>query len=182
MSRNIEIKAKVNNSNHLRLLTEKIADTSTQLIFQEDTFFYSPSGRLKLRIFDPNRGELIYYQRSDQVGPKESNYMISTTTEPHSLKEVLTSAYGVRGVIRKQRELYTVGQTRIHLDRVEGLGEFLELEFVMQIGQTDIEGIETLEDLMGKLGIERKDLINCAYIDLLNQMPTSAHVESGQKN
>jgi len=169
MPRNIEIKAKVHHSDHLRLLAEKISGTPAQLIFQEDTFFYSHSGRLKLRIFAPNRGELIYYQRSDQEGPKESNYIISTTTEPHSLKRVLTSAYGVRGVIRKQRELYIIGQTRIHLDRVEGLGEFLELEFVMQIGQTDIEGMGTLEDLMGKLGIKKKDLISCAYIDLLSQ-------------
>jgi len=169
MPRNIEIKAKVHNVNHLRLLIEKIAGTPVQLIFQEDTFFYSPSGRLKLRIHSPDRGELIYYQRPDQNGPKESNYIISSTTEPHSLKEVLTSAYGVRGVIQKQRELYRVGQTRIHLDRVEGLGEFLELEFVMQKGQTDAEGMETLEHLMDELGIERKDLINCAYIDLLSQ-------------
>jgi len=169
MPRNIEIKAKVHNVNHLRLLIEKIAGPPVQLIFQEDTFFYSPSGRLKLRIYAPDRGELIYYQRPDQNGPKESNYIISPTTEPHLLKEVLTSAYGVRGVIQKQRELYRIGQTRIHLDRVEGLGEFLELEFVMQKGQTDAEGTETLEYLMNKLGIEKKDMINCAYIDLLNQ-------------
>jgi predicted adenylyl cyclase CyaB len=166
MPRNIEIKAKVHNVNHLRLLIEKIAGTPVQLIFQEDTFFYSPSGRLKLRIYAPDKGELIYYQRPDQNGPKESDYIISPTTEPHSLKEVLTSACGVRGVIRKQRELYRVGQTRIHLDRVEGLGEFLELEFVMQKGQTEAEGMETLEYLMDKLGIERKDLINCAYINM----------------
>jgi predicted adenylyl cyclase CyaB len=170
MPRNIEIKAKVHNSNHLRLLIENIAGTPVQLIFQEDIFFNSHSGRLKLRILSPDRGELIYYQRPDQNGPKESNYIISPTTEPHSLKKVLTSAYGVRGIIQKQRELYRVGQTRIHLDRVEGLGEFLELEFVMQKGQTDAEGMETLEYLMDKLGIERKDLINCAYIDLLSQM------------
>jgi predicted adenylyl cyclase CyaB len=167
MPRNIEIKAKVHNVNHLRLLIEKIAGTPAQLIFQEDTYFHSSSGRLKLRIYTPERGELIYYQRSNQEGPKESNYIISTTSEPRSLKEVLTSAYGVRGVILKQRELYRVGQATIHLDRVEGLGEFLELEFVMQNGQTDAEGMETLEHLMDKLGIEGKDLINCAYIDLL---------------
>jgi predicted adenylyl cyclase CyaB len=169
MPRNIEIKAKIHNGNHLRPLIEKIADTPVQLIFHEDIFFNSPSGRLKLRIFTADRGELIYYQRPDQDGPKDSNYIISPTTEPHSLKEVLTSAYGVRGVIRKQRELYRVGQTRIHLDRVDGLGEFLELEFVMQKDQTDIDGIKTLEELMYKLGIEKKDLINCAYIDLLSQ-------------
>jgi predicted adenylyl cyclase CyaB len=167
MPRNIEIKAKVHNAEYLRLLVEKISGTPAQILFQEDTFFYSPSGRLKLRIHAPDRGELIYYQRSDQEGPKESNYIISPTAEPHSLKKVLTSAYGVRGVIRKQREIYVVGQTRIHLDRVEGLGEFLELEFVVKGDQTDTEGKKILEEVMGKLGIEGKDLINCAYIDLL---------------
>ena len=167
MPRNIEIKAKVHNSDHLRLLAEKISGAPAQLIFHEDTFFYSPSGRLKLRIYTPERGELIYYQRPDQDVPKESDYIISITTKPNSLKEVLTSACGVRGVVRKWREIYIVEQTRIHLDHVEGLGEFIELEFVMQKEQTDIDGMKTLEELMSKLGIEKKDLISCAYIDLL---------------
>jgi predicted adenylyl cyclase CyaB len=169
MPRNIKIKAKVHNVNHLRLLIEKIASTPVQLIFQEDTFFNSPSGRLKLRIYAPDRGELIYYHRPDQDGPKESEYIISPTTEPHSLKEVLTSASGVQGIIRKRRELYTIGQPRVHPDQVEGLGEFLELEFVFQKDQTDTEGTKTRGELMGKLGIEKKDLISCAYIDLLSQ-------------
>jgi predicted adenylyl cyclase CyaB len=141
MPKNIEIKAKVHDSAKLRLRAEEISRTPAQVIFQEDTFFCTLRGRMKLRVIGNDRGELIFYQRADQNGAKESDYVISVTTEPHSLKEVLTGAYGVQGVIRKRRELYLVGQTRIHIDEVEGLGEFVELEYIMQTDETSEEGM-----------------------------------------
>ena len=76
-------------------------------------------------------------------------------------------ALGVRGVIRKTRYLYMVGQTRIHLDDVEGLGHFMELEVVMQEGQSDVEGQAIAEDLMHRLGFREDALIEGAYMDLI---------------
>ena len=78
-------------------------------------------------------------------------------------------ALGVRGVVRKKRYLYLAGQTRIHLDDVEGLGQFMELEVVLRDGQSDADGQSIAEDLMAKLGVRTEDLLEGAYMDLLEK-------------
>lgn len=164
---NIEIKARVRNFDEIRRRAENLSDTPVEVIPQEDTFFNTPQGRLKLRLLSADRGQLIYYTRPDQEGPKRSDYHISHTSDPANLKRVLELAYGIRGVIQKTRYLYLVGQTRVHLDDVEGLGQFMELEVVMREGQSDAEGQAIAEDLMASLGVERSDLLEGAYMDLL---------------
>ena len=170
MARNIEIKARVSDPAALRRRAAALSDTPAELIPQEDTFFNVPQGRLKLRVIRPNYGQLIYYQRPDAAGPKQSDYHISVTPEPQTMKNVLTRSLGVRGVVNKQRWLYLVGPTRIHLDQVEGLGSFMELEVVLQAGQSPAEGQAIAADLMAQLGIREQHLIEGAYIDLLENM------------
>ena len=118
-------------------------------------------------MFDGRRSQLIYYTRADQDGPKRSDYEIFETDDPDRLKTILAAAYGIRGVVKKTRYLYLVGQTRVHLDDVEGLGQFMELEVVMQEGQSDAEGEQIAQDLMIRLGVEGSDLLEGAYMDLL---------------
>ena len=83
------------------------------------------------------------------------------------MKLVLERAYGIRGVVKKTRYLYLAGQTRIHVDDVEGLGQFMELEVVLREGQGDAEGQAIAEGLMASLGVERADLLEGAYMDLI---------------
>ncbi len=166
MPANIEIKARVND--RLRFhRTAKDLSSSQATIQQEDTFFRCPYGRLKLRSFPDGTGELIHYDRPDGAGPKVSRYSISRTDEPDSLRDTLSRALGIVGIVRKIRHLFVVGQTRVHLDEVEGLGTFAELEVVMQPGQTWEKGKSIAADLMKKLNICEADLIDGAYIDLL---------------
>ena len=169
MPANIEIKARVRDFADIKSRAEKLSDTSVEVILQEDTFFNVPQGRLKLRILAPDRSQLIFYTRPDQEGPKRSDYHISYSSDPENLKHVLELAYGIRGVVKKTRYLYLVGQTRVHLDDVKGLGQFMELEVVMREGQGDAEGQAIAEDLMTSLGVERSDLIDGAYMDLLEK-------------
>jgi predicted adenylyl cyclase CyaB len=164
---NIEIKARVRQFDEIQRRAEDLSDTPVEVISQEDIFFNTPHGRLKLRVLSKDRGQLIYYVRPDQEGPKRSDYHISLTSEPSNLKRVLELAYGIRGVIRKTRYLYLVGQTRVHLDDVEGLGQFMELEVVIPDGQTDAVGQAIAEELMKRLGVERSDLLEGAYMDLI---------------
>ena len=164
---NIEIKSCVRDSARIRALAETLAGDAGERLEQEDVFFRSPHGRLKLRISSTISGELIYYERKDQAGPKQSRYLISRTSEPESLKSVLRESLGIRGIVRKRRTLYRIGQTRIHLDEVDGLGFFVELEVVMNDGQSPAEGTKIAHDLMSQLEIEPSDLIEQAYIDLL---------------
>ena len=172
MPSNIEIKARVRDFEEIRARAEKLSDTPVQAIPQEDTFFNVEKGRLKLRILAPDQSQLIYYTRPDQEGPKRSDYHITRSPDPENLKRVLELACGIRGVVRKTRYLYLVGQTRVHLDDVEGLGQFMELEVVLEEGQSDAEGQRIAEELMSALGVERGDLIDGAYMDLLEKPST----------
>jgi predicted adenylyl cyclase CyaB len=176
---NIEIKARLRNFDEIRRRAEDLSDAPVEVIPQEDTFFNTPQGRLKLRLLEAGRGQLIYYARPDQEGPKRSDYHISHTSDPLNLKRVLELAYGIRGVVRKTRYLYLVGQTRVHLDDVEGLGQFMELEVVLGEGQSDAEGQAIADELMTSLGIERSDLLEGAYMDLLEPSAGFKRGENG---
>jgi predicted adenylyl cyclase CyaB len=164
---NIEIKARVHDLQALQGRAEALSDEPVVVIPQEDTFFNVPKGRLKLRQLTPDHGQLVYYERRNDAGPKRSHYLLAATAEPEALKAALTAALGVRGVVRKTRYLYTTGQTRIHLDRVESLGDFMELEVVLRTGQTDAEGQAIARKLMERLEVREADLIEGAYMDLL---------------
>ncbi len=169
MPSNIEIKARVRDFARLQQAAERLSDTPCQVIPQEDTFFNCPHGRMKIRVLSPQHGQLVYYQREDTTGPKRSDYQIFETDDPAGLKTILAKAYGVRGVIDKTRYLYMVGQTRIHLDAVRGLGTFMELEVVLQSGQADADGQAIAQGLMEALGIEAEDLVDSAYMDLVEK-------------
>lgn len=174
MPSNIEIKARVRDFESIRRLAENISDLPCEVLPQEDTFFNTPHGRLKLREISGRPAQLIYYDRPDQEGPKRSNYHLFATPDPENLKRTLELAYGIRGVVRKTRYLYMAGQTRIHLDEVESLGHFLELEVVLNDDQTDREGEEIARELMSRLGIQPSDLLNAAYMDMLEKDPSGA--------
>jgi predicted adenylyl cyclase CyaB len=167
MPSNVEIKARVIDLEQFRVIAKSLADTSSTILNQEDIFFVVPHARLKLRILAADRGELILYHRPNMAGPKTSTYRIAPTSDPIALKEILSAVLPVLGVIKKRRELYLVGQTRVHLDQVEGLGDFVELEVVLHEGQSADEGTAIARDLMNRLQIADEQLVDKAYIDLL---------------
>ena len=167
MARNVEIKARVENIRPVLARAAELADEGPVEIVQDDTFFACNNGRLKLRAFPSGEGELIFYRRTDQKGPKESYYVLYPTTSPDALRETLSMAYGRTGRIRKHRTLFMSGRTRIHLDCVEDLGNFLELEVVLAEGESAEEGETVARSLMQKLGIHEDQLVEGAYVDLL---------------
>lgn len=174
MARNIEIKARVADPAGLAAKAAAIADEGPVAIFQDDTFFRSEAGRLKLRDFGDGTGELIHYFRPDQAGPKLSSYMLSPTTAPANLRESLKLANGITGRVIKHRTLYLVGQTRVHLDHVEHLGHFMELEVVLDDAETLADGTRIAHELMARLDIAPDALIDGAYVDLLRAAGVSA--------
>ena len=125
MASNVEIKARVQDFDGLRSRAERLSQTPVQVIPQQDTFFFTKKGRLKLRELGSGSAQLIYYERPNREGPKRSDYHILETADAELLKSVLGLALGVRGVVRKVRYLYLIGQTRLHLDDVEDLGQWL---------------------------------------------------------
>lgn len=168
MARNVEIKARLTGGIESLLSRARVlADGPEVQIEQDDTFFGCAHGRLKLRDFGDGTGELIHYERADAHGPKLSDYVRAPTSDPAALRDALTRAQGVQGRVRKTRWLLMVGQTRVHLDRVRGLGDFMELEVVLRDGQSAADGEAIAERLMSELDIARTQRVAGAYLDLL---------------
>jgi len=166
MARNTEIKSRLHSLEAVIKQISRMESSEPAVLNQEDTFFNIPDGRLKWRSMDQH-SELIFYKRPDTSGPSISQYKRVETTGQPELKQMLQESLGVKGIVKKKRRLFIVGQTRIHLDEVEGLGNFLELEVVLQEHQNNAEGEAIIKDLMMQLKIDHKDLIKSAYIDLL---------------
>ena len=173
MPSNIEIKARVADPARQRTLAERLAQSPPTVLRQEDTFFPCAHGRLKLRQLSESHGELIAYHRADVSGTKQSDYLIYSTTTPATLRATLASALGTGVVVTKTRLLFMVGQTRIHLDEVENLGSFLELEVVLADNQDSGEGHRIAREIMAALEVAETDLIECAYADLLANESTA---------
>ena len=170
MARNVEIKARVADLDAVEARARVIATSGPEDIAQDDTFFRCAEGRLKLRELAPGEGQLIHYHRADEAGPKVSDYVISPTGSPATLREALARACGIIGRVVKRRRLYLVGQTRVHLDRVEGLGSFVELEVVLEDSQSLEEGEAIARDVMARIGIGAAELVTGAYLDLLEKV------------
>jgi predicted adenylyl cyclase CyaB len=165
---NIEIKAKLRNYGKIKKTVEALCSKPTDVVRQKDTFFYTKSGRLKLRE-TPNNSALIYYDRKDSVNPTLSEIQIHSVENTDSLKTILTQSIGIRGIVKKKRRLYHYDQTRIHLDDVESLGKFIELEVLLEKEQSFSSGVAVAKDLMKKFDIDKNDLIDVAYIDLIEE-------------
>jgi len=173
MARNIEIKARVADLPALAARAAAIADSGPVEIPQDDTFFGCANGRLKLRVYADGRGELIFYRRPDADGPKVSFYVLSPTDSPDTLREALSLANGLEGRVVKHRTVFMVGRTRVHLDRVQGLGDYMELEVVLADGESPDDGVREAHTLMARLGISSDSLVTGAYHDLLRARATT---------
>lgn len=178
MPRNIEIKAILKDREAIVAVVANKSNGPPQTIKQHDFFFRCNEGRLKLRVFDSGRGELIRYEREDIAAARSSRYHIARTSDPEILLDILTQTLGRIGEVKKTRVLYLIGQTRVHIDRVEGLGDFLELEVVLRADQSEDDGKRIAEELLTELEIEKGQLIAEAYVDLLH---ASSVIESGNR-
>jgi len=178
--RNIEAKYKPNKPSEIYDNIHNLCSSEEHHeILQEDIFFGTfGKGRTKLRANKSKGGfliysELIYYERPDEKGPKESNfirYRPHSLDDYESLKAFHSMASGVFGVVEKTREVFLYeGKHRIHFDNVKGLGEFVEIEIVMDENQPKEEGVKILTDLMNKIGLQETEYVDVAYIDLLKK-------------
>jgi predicted adenylyl cyclase CyaB len=167
MGRNIEIKAYLRDRRSVERAAQGMATEAPRALHQRDTFFPCSTGRLKLRELSEDRGELIHYERPDAAGPKASRYSIVETDRPAQLCRTLSDALGALVTVTKTRTLYMAGRTRIHLDEVDRLGAFVELEVVLAEGERPDDAREEAERLMDALGIDEADLVQGAYADML---------------
>ena len=165
---NVEIKARCADPEAVRDALRQHGAERRGLDHQIDTYFACASGRLKLR-----RGNietaLIHYQRADQAGPKESHVCLYHPHDADALEALLRAALEVRVVVDKQREIWFAGNVKMHVDEVEGLGSFVEIEAI------DDDGSHTRESLLAQcqtwmehFGVSDEDLLTSSYSDMVS--------------
>lgn len=169
--RNIELKARLRDWEAARRECRALDAHPQGDIHQLDTYFRAPEGRLKLREAQPGRTELVFYRRPNAPGPKACDYLLAPV-EP-SIKPLLTGALGVLATVDKTRTLYLWENVRIHLDRVTGLGEFIELEAVLSEEYDEEDGRRKLERLVESFGLRPDDLFDGSYLDMIRAAETA---------
>lgn len=170
MPANLELKAKVAESSTLRQIAEDIGATYIATMHQEDTYFYTTKGRLKLRVINDDKAELIFYDRDEKTNYRLSEYQIYPVAEKELMKKILQQAYGIRSVIKKQGQLFIYKNCRIHLDKVDGLGHFLEFEVMLDKSDNNhIQNEDTMKFLADKFSSQFLRIIQVSYSDLLEK-------------
>jgi predicted adenylyl cyclase CyaB len=165
---NLEIKARCADPDVVRERAEVVATRRLGVDRQVDTYFATERGRLKLRESSLSGGQLVPYLRPDQLGPKRAQFRVIPVEEPESLKALLTEILGVHRVVRKVREIWLHENVRIHLDQVEGLGSFVELEAAYDGSREALPAQQKkVRSLMDRLGIREEDLVDVSYEGLL---------------
>ena len=165
MPRNLELKARDRDPARSLGVCRELGAEDRGTLTQRDTYFAVPRGRLKLRE-EPGAATLIAYERPDLAGNKESRYRLVEVADPAGMLAALESTLGVVVVVSKTRRLFIHQNVRIHLDRVEGLGDFVEFEAVAAPDEDPSRFTGLLDDLRGRFGIRDEDLRRESYSDL----------------
>ena len=163
----VEIKARCTQAQRVRDYLRSHGADVRGIDHQTDTYFQVPHGRLKLREGSIENA-LIYYERADQESAKQSNVLLTKTPSDSALKAQLTQALGVLVVVKKQREIAFIDNVKFHIDHVEGLGHFVEIEAIDSEGTLGPERLRAqCQSFQNALGIQSHDLVAESYSDLL---------------
>ena len=171
---NVEIKARCGSSDLVRRVLKERKATFKGVDRQLDIYFNVPRGRLKLR--EGNiENSLIHYSRDDEAGPKKSVVTLYRPVANSALKEILTNSLGILVIVEKTREIYFIDNVKFHIDTVDRLGTFVEIE---AIDSTGAIGEETLrkqcEEYMNLFGIRAQDMIDHSYSDMILHLETQS--------
>ncbi len=163
---NLEIKAKTQIQDQQEALLRKAGAVFHGEDQQTDTYFRVPTGRLKLRQ-GPIENSLIFYERPESDGPRRSDVFLATLPPDNQLVSVLSAALGVMVQVKKRRKIFFIGTTKFHLDFIEGLGTFIEIEVISQPGDSQEDAKSLCEHYMRYLHISPEDLCTGSYSDML---------------
>ena len=166
MPRNVEVKIKLADYDAALAAVRALGAEDRGVLKQADSYFGTGRAtRLKLREQDPGGAQLIAYDRPDLSGLRTCSYRILEVADPEGLRETLALSLGVLRRVVKSRHLFLLGRTRIHLDRVEGMGDFLELEVVLREGEAPEDGEREAEDMLEALRLASAPRIAGSYLE-----------------
>ena len=172
---NFEFKARVNDLDEAE---EKLLQLNPQFIgtdIQTDTYFNVAHGRLKLR--EGNiENSLIYYERHDLAGAKQSDIILYKHQPSKELKAILTKVHGIKVIVEKQRKIYFIGNVKFHFDRLAGLGAFLEVEAIDTDESIGIDKLkEQCEHFAKFFDIREEDYLSESYSDMITGLKSLDH-------
>ncbi|HEU4431650.1 MAG TPA: class IV adenylate cyclase [Myxococcota bacterium] len=168
MRANLELKARCADLALARERARAVATAWLGVDDQVDTYFVTRAGRLKLRESSLAGAQLVPYFRADEPRARRSDHQVIAVEDGAGLARMLREMLGVHRVVRKRREIALYENVRIHLDRVEGLGDFVELEAVWDGSAAGLpEQERKIAFLRERLGIPDADLIAGSYETLL---------------
>jgi len=171
--KNIEVKMEIRNFRAIENILKDVGAVSAGKMRQKDTYYHNSNGRLKIREIDHQICEIIFYKRPNKKGSKISDYSIETVpnNQCKNIKRIYRKNYGEKVVVDKERKLWFIDNTRIHLDRVKDLGTFLELETVVKDKMTEAKKEFNL--VFDTLKLTTNNKIKGSYCDiLLNKLKT----------
>lgn len=165
--KNLELKISIDNKKNIINALKEISAKNKGVLNQIDTYFNTKKGRLKTREINNNNFELIYYQRPDTSKSKISNYHVISLSKKdcETLKNTLRDTNGLKVIVKKERNLWIHKNTRIHIDKVNKLGNFLELETVINEANLKTANQEHSQ-LIELLEIAKHKKIKKSYSDL----------------
>jgi adenylate cyclase class IV len=163
---NVEAKFKLANLVHAREVAARLGFEASGILSQRDTFFQVAHGKLKLRE-EAAGAWLIHYRRRREGGLELSDYEIVPVPEPARTRSMLASALGIIAEVRKERTLLMRGNIRLHLDRVEGLADFGEIEAVLESGEISESNRDAVREILSALDINERDLIGVSYFEMM---------------
>ena len=164
---NIELKARYEDREKALSVLERLGAKYVSTETQIDTYFSVGSYRMKLRETTLGDHRIIWYSRPNHPDSRKSTYRMESIPDPEAKKRIFSREMGVKVVVTKERILYMIGPVRVHLDRVEGLGDFLEFEAVLEDGYTEGDAYAQVADLRREFEINDEDLIAGSYSDLV---------------
>jgi predicted adenylyl cyclase CyaB len=167
MPRNFELKARIGDWDSALRAARSVATAELGELHQIDTYFRAAKGRLKLREFATGPAELIAYFREDEREAKASDYRVVRVDDAEGILAALAATLGILVRVAKRRLVYLHDNVRIHLDRVEGLGEFIEFEAIVDAAHDEARCHETLSRLREVFGLHASDLLIGSYSDMI---------------
>jgi homotetrameric cytidine deaminase len=165
--RNVELKALDPDPERSLAVCLELGAEDHGVLVQRDTYFRSRAGRLKLREEEPGGATLVQYERTDAAHARVSDYRLAPVDDPEALRAALDASLGTLVVVDKERRLLLWRGVRIHLDRVAGLGAFVELEGVADEGSDLSAERANVEELRAALGIGDDRIVSGSYADRL---------------
>ena len=162
---NVEFKAELRDLGLAQSICKAMGATHAELLEQTDTYYKVPSGRLKRREQSGHETEYIFYDRADKAEARLSHYVIYD--EPSARQRFGSDSLPVLVVVRKKRIVYLIEQVRIHLDTVDHLGTFLEIEAVVSRAHNVRMCHEKVEQIRSKLKPALGEMLSTSYADML---------------